>query len=251
MRRSERTYQNGSSPTVLLVHGAFADASSWAGVIPALLAAGMDVIAPANPLRGLRTDAAYIAGVADEIDGPVLLVGHAYGGAVITVAGAQAGNVVGLVYLTAYAVDAGESVVDINRRLPPSRLGEALRPATSCTGGERRAVELYIKNSDFPAVFGADLPLQLATVLAVTQRPITAAAFEELAPVAAWKTLPAWYAVATADQIIHPEAQRFMARRAGAQTVEVNASHAIALSQPAAVAELIRTAAAARPRRAL
>jgi len=244
---SQTSYRNGSTPTVLLVHGAFADASGWAGVIPALQAAGVDVIAPANPLRGLAVDAAYIAGVAGEIDGPVLLAGHSYGGAVITTAGAQAGNVVGLVYIAAFAVDEGESALDVAGRFPQSRLNQALRPATFTTGCGEPGVELYIKNDAFPEVFAADLPEHLTTVMAVTQRPIAAAALEAKSQAAAWRTLPSWYAVATADQAIHPDAQRFMAKRAGAQTVEVNASHAIALSQPAAVAELVRAAALRHP----
>jgi pimeloyl-ACP methyl ester carboxylesterase len=243
MNSSQRTYRNGTTPTVLLVHGAFADASIWAGVIPVLLAAGMDVIAPANPLRGLAGDAAYLASVAAGIDGPVLLAGHAYGGAVIGVAGAQTANTVGLVYVSGYALDEGERVVDIDRRFPSSRFGPSLRPATFASGNCALGLELYVKQDAFVAVFAADLSTHLAAVLAVTQRPIAAAALEEPCPAAAWKTIPSWYAIATADQVIHPEAQRFMAHRASAQTMEVDASHAIALAQPAAVADLIRRAA--------
>ena len=226
MNASERSSRNRITTTVLPVHGHFADASSWAGIIPVLLAAGMDLIAPANPPRGLTADGAYIACVMGEIDGPVLLVGHAYGGAVITVVGAQAGNVVGLVYLTGYALEEGECAIDINRCFPSSHFGPALRPATSANGGYALGVELYIKHDAFAAVRAA-------------------AALEEPCRPAAWKTLPLWFMVATADQVIHPDAQRFMARRAGAQTVEGDASHAIALSQPAAVADLIRCAASA------
>lgn len=243
MSTPARSYRNESTPTVLLVHGAFADTSSWAGVIPAVLATGCDVVAAANPLRGLAADAAYIASVAGEIDGPVLLVGHSYGGAVITVAGAQADNVVGLVYIAAFAVDEGESALDVAGRFPQSRLLMALRPVTFSTGCGEPGMELYIKRDAFSEVFAADLPTSVTAVLAVIQRPITAATLEEKARAAAWKALPSWYAVATADQVIHLDAQRFMARRAGARTVEVNASHAIALSQPGAVADLIRTAA--------
>jgi pimeloyl-ACP methyl ester carboxylesterase len=228
---------------VLLVHGAFAGASLWAGVIPALLAAGIDVIAPANPLRGLATDAAYVAGMAAEIDGPVLLVGHSYGGAVITAAGARAGNTVGLVYIAAFALDEGESIVDLIGRFPPSRLGPSLRPATYVNDCGEPAVELYIKHDGFRDVFASDLRAEVAAVLAVTQRPIAAVGLEERAQAAAWKTLPSWYAVATEDRAIHPDAQRFMAQRAGAHTIEIHASHAVALSQPAVVAGLIHAAA--------
>ncbi|WP_433519296.1 alpha/beta fold hydrolase [Nonomuraea sp. CA-143628] len=239
------SFKNGSTPTVVLVHGAFTDASSWAGVIAELQASGIPVTAVANPLRGPAIDAAYLAGVVAAIDGPVLLVGHSYGGVVITRAGAQPGNVVGLVYVTAFALEAGESVLDVTGRFPDSLLGPALRPAVFRTGDGEEAVELYLKDDQFPAVFAADLPERLTSVAAAAQRPIAAVAFEESSPAASWKTLPSWYVVATADQAIHPAAQRFMAQRAGADTIEVDASHAIALSQPAAVAGHIRTAATA------
>jgi pimeloyl-ACP methyl ester carboxylesterase len=233
-----------TAPTVLLVHGGFADASSWAGVIAALQTAGVDAVAPANPLRGLAADTAYLASVVAAVDAPVLLVGHAYGGAVITATGAQAANVVGLVYVAAFAPAAGESMLDISTRFPQTRLPLALRPVAHRHCSEV-GIELYLKSDAFPAVFAADLPAHVTRVLAVTQRPLAATAFEETAPVAAWEALPAWYAVATADQVIHPEAQRFMARRAGAHIVEVVASHAMVLSQPAAVADLIRIATTA------
>jgi pimeloyl-ACP methyl ester carboxylesterase len=240
---SGTSYRNGSTPTVLLVHGAFAGTSSWAGVISPLLEAGIDVQAVANPLRGLAADASYLAGVVGEIDGPVILAGHAYGGAVITVAGAEAGNVVGLIYVAAFAPDDGESVLDLAGRFPESRLGPALRPTTFVNECGELGVDLYIKCDDFERVFAADLAERICTVMSVCQRPITAAALQEKASAAAWKTLPSWYAVATADQVIHPDAQRFMAQRARAQIVEVDASHAAMISQPAAVADLIRRAA--------
>ena len=195
MNASARSHRNGSTPTVMLVHGAFTDASGWAGVIPALQAAGMDVIAPATPLRGLATDAAYIASVMAEIDGPVLLVGHDYGGAVITAAGAMAANVVGLVYVAGYALDEGECAVDIDRRFPSRHFGPALRPAIFATGGCGLGVELYIKHDAFAAVFAADLPPQLVAVMAVAQRPITAAALEAVCRAAAARFLGAQGAV--------------------------------------------------------
>jgi len=239
------SFQNGSTPTVVLVHGAFTDASSWAGVIADLQATGIPVTAVANPLRGLATDAAYLTDVAAAIDGPVLLVGHSYGGVVVTRAGDQAGNVVGLVYVTAFALAVGESVLDVTGRFPDSLLGPALRPATFRTGDGQEAVELYLRTDRFAAVFAADLPEHLTSVAAAAQRPIAAVAFEESSPGASWQTLPSWYVVATADQAIHPAAQRFMAQRAGADTIEADGSHAIALSQPAAVAGHIRAAAIA------
>ncbi len=235
--------RNGSTPTVLLVHGAFADASSWAGVIGELQRAGLDAVAPANPLRGLASDARYIASVAEEIDGPVMLVGHSYGGAVITVAGSLVGNVVGLVYVTGFALQAGESVLDVSRRFPDSLLPAALRPAVFSNGDGEPGVELYIDRDAFPQVFAADLPTAVAAVAAGTQRPILAAAFEESASAAAWRALQCWYVLATADRVIHPDAQRFMAARAAARMVEVEGSHAVAASQPALVADHIRVAA--------
>jgi pimeloyl-ACP methyl ester carboxylesterase len=187
--------------------------------------------------------------VADEVGAPVLLVGQDYGGAVITVAGARMRNAVGLVYVSGYALAEGESAVDINGRFPAGRLGPALRPATFSTGADRPAIELYLKREAFREAFAADLPERVATVLAAGQRPITAAALEERAPAAAWRTLPSWYLVATADQALHPEAQRVMAKRAGATTVEVDASHAAPLSRPAEVAQLVGNAVADRHRR--
>jgi pimeloyl-ACP methyl ester carboxylesterase len=240
--------RNGSTPTVLLVHGAFADGWMWAEVIAELQAAGIEAIAPANPLRGLGSDAGHVAWVAGEIDGPVILAGHCYAGAVITAAASAARNVVGLVYVAAFAPDEGESVLDICRRFPCSCLMAVLRPASFPGRDGDPGVELYIDREAFPRVFAADLPHRAAAAAASAQRPVTAAAFEEKVFAAAWKTMPCWYLIATDDQLIPPEAQRFMARRAGAHIAEIRASHAIALSQPAAVAEQIAAAAASRGR---
>jgi len=241
--------RNGSTPTVLLVHGAFADGSMWTGVITELQAARIDIIAVASPLRSLTSDAAYVASVAAEIDGPVLLAGHDYGGAVITAAGSAAANVAGLVYVAAFALDEGESALDITGRFPGSQLMPALRPATFPGADGDPDVELYIDREAYPRVFAADLPYRCAAAAAAAQRPITAAAFEEKSPAAAWKTAPSWYIVATADQVIPPGGQRFMARRAGAHSIEIDSSHAIALTQPAAVAGHIAAAASSASRR--
>lgn len=234
---------------MLLVHGAFADGSSWAGVISELQALGIDAVAPANPLRGLSADARYIASVAEEIDGPTVLVGHAYGGAVITVAAGLAPNVVGLVYVTAFALDEGESVLDVSARFPDGLLTAALRPAGCPDGDGEPIVELYIDRDEFPRVFAADLSAGLGAVAAAAQRPIASTALEERASAAAWKTLECWYVVATADRVIHPEAQRFMAERADARTLEVDASHAVATSRPELVADQIHEAALATRRK--
>jgi pimeloyl-ACP methyl ester carboxylesterase len=233
---------------VLLVHGAFADASSWAAVLVHLQSAGVDAVAPANSLRGLSADARYIASVAEEIDGPTMLVGHSYGGAVITVAAALAANVVGLVYVTAFALDEGESVLDLSARSPDSLLTAALRPAVCPDGNGEPIVELYIDRDAFPRVFAADVPCSVASVTAATQRPIAASALEERASAAAWKKLPSWYVLATADRVIDLDAQRFMAARAAARTLEIDASHAVATSQPELVADQIHAAALATRR---
>jgi pimeloyl-ACP methyl ester carboxylesterase len=227
-----------TTPTVVLVHGAFADAGSWSGVIAELQAAGVPVIAPPNPLRGLASDASYVASVAARIDGPVILVGHSYGGALITVAG-QAENVVGLVYVAAYVLDEAESLGELQGRFPLSPLVENLQEwAYPVSGGT--AVEVTIAPEAFPAVFAADVPEELTKVLAVAQRPLAAAAFGEKATAAAWRTKPSWALVAGADNAINPEVERFGAMRAGATVVEAEgASHAVAVSQPKTVADLI------------
>jgi pimeloyl-ACP methyl ester carboxylesterase len=223
-------------PTVVLVHGAFADGSSWAGVIGELQAAGHEVVAPANALRGIEADSAYLSDVVGAISGPVLLVGHSYCGALITNAAARTGNVVGLVFVAAYAPDEGETLQEIGARFPATPLGTALRPTT------RAQDEFLIDPAIFPTVFAADVPPKVAKVMAANQRPIGAAAFVEKSGIPAWKTLPSWAAIATADQAIGVEALRSMAARAGAISIEIDASHAIAVSHPEAIAYLIRTA---------
>jgi pimeloyl-ACP methyl ester carboxylesterase len=232
-----------NTPTAVLVHGGFADASFWAPVIKELQADNLPVLAPANPLRGLAHDAEYIASVVNQIDGPVLLVGHSYGGAVVSVAGAAADNVVGLVYVAAFALDEGESFAEIFERFGQTPLFDAVRPSMYPVAGGGTAAELTIAPELYKSAFADDLPSDLTEVLAVSQRPF-AAIFDDRAQAAAWKTLPSWAVVATADNAIPPDAERHMAARAGAQTIEVDASHSIALSQPKAVADLIRTAVA-------
>ncbi|AKN74047.1 alpha/beta hydrolase [Streptomyces sp. PBH53] len=231
-----------STPTVVLVHGAFADAASWSGVIEELQSDGIPVIAPPNPLRGLAADAAYVASVAAQIDGPVVLVGHSYGGALITVAGATE-NVVGLVYVAAYALEEGESLGELQGRFPLSPLVSNLKQWTYPVADGDPAVEVTIAEDAFPSVFAADVPAEVTKVLAAAQRPLAAAAFEEKASAAAWRTKPSWALVAGADNAINPEVERFGAQRAGATIAEIEgASHAVAVSRPKAVADLIREA---------
>ena len=228
-------------PTVVLVHGGFADASFWGLVIKDLQARGLPVLAPPNPLRGLAHDAEYTASFVNQIDGPVLLVGHSYGGAVISVAGAATPNAVGLVYVAAFALDEGESFGEIFGRFGDTPLVAAVRPSSYPLPNGGTAVELTIAPELYREAFAADLPTEVTDVLAVSQRPF-AAIFEDRAQVAAWKTLPSWAVVATSDKAIPPDAERYMAQRAGARTIEIDASHSIALSQPKAVVELIHTA---------
>ncbi|WP_189951549.1 alpha/beta fold hydrolase [Streptomyces roseolus] len=232
-------------PTAVLVHGAFADATGWIGVIAELRGSGTPVIAPPNPLRGLASDAAYLASVLTQVEGPVVLVGHAYGGALITVAGA-AENVVGLVYVAAYVPDEGESLDRLRKGFPDPPLASSLKEWTYPLHDGAHAIEVTIEETAFPSVFAADVPEDVAGVLATAQRPLAVTAFTETAAVAAWRTKPSWALVAGADRTISPEVQRFGAARAGAVVLELpDASHAVALSEPRRVADLIRAAARA------
>jgi pimeloyl-ACP methyl ester carboxylesterase len=242
MTESHRLNAAGS-PSVVLVHGAFTDGSSWFGVIRDLQTRGLQVLAPANPLRGIAADSAYLLSLVNAIPGPVLLVGHSYGGAVITNAGAQASNVVGLVYVAASAPDQGETLQEIGARFAEVPLVSALRAAVvPISDSTETEIELVVDSRSFPAIFAADLPREVAAAMAVAQRPIAATAFAAPARSAAWRFLPSWYVVATADRVIHPKQQRFYAKRAGSVTVEMDASHAIVVSRPKAIADLIRTA---------
>ena len=229
--------------TVALVHGAFADASNWAGVIPILRAAGVDVLAPANPLRGINHDAAYIASVASQIPGPVLLVGHSYGGAVITNAGNRAENVRGLVYVGAFIPDEGETLQNLADQATDSKVLPALRPMQyPTTPGSAPDSEFTIDAASFHEVFCADLPAAQAAILAVSQRPLAGVSFGEPTQDPAWKSLPTWAVISPSDFIIGPSGERFMAERAGATITEVEASHAMMISQPQVVADVILTA---------
>lgn len=232
-----------AAPTVVLVHGAFADSSSWLGVITRLQDEGLAVQAISNPLRGVSADAAYVASAVSQIPGPVLLVGHSYGGSVISVAAAQASNVIGLVYVAAYVPDEGESILDLGGKFPPTALAAAIRPAAYPTADPATpGTEYYLDPALYHAAFAADVPEEQARAMAVAQRPAADIGFGEPAGPIAWKTLPSWYAIATADQALGVELERFLADRAGSITVEIDASHAVAVSQPDAVADLIVTA---------
>lgn len=238
--------------TVVLVHGAFADASSWSGVIERLQAAGIQVTAPANPLRGISTDAAYIASVLNQIPGPVLAVGHSYGGAVISNAATDTANVVGLVFVAAFAPDEGERLGDVESGSKDSVLMTALAPRQYPTGQDSEAaVEFAIDPTRFHDAFAADLPPAQTAVMAATQRPVAELAFSEPSGPPAWKSSPAWAVVATGDKAAGTDVIRSMAERAGATITEVEGSHVIMVSQPETVADVIMTAAAAVDRQAV
>ena len=232
------------SPTVVLIHGAFADASGWGGVITRLAAAGYTSYAPANPLRSVSGDAAYVRSFLSTIEGDVVLVGHSYGGAVITNAAVGADNVKALVYIAAFALDEGESAgagTDLGSDGPPPDLTQVvdIRPFPDAGEGNGDA---YLKVEIFPQAFCQDLPAELAAVMAAAQRPAALATLVEPSGPPAWKTVPSWYLVASEDRVIPPAAERVMAARAGATVVEIDSSHVAMISHPDEVTALIRQA---------
>ncbi len=232
-------------PTIVLVHGAFAESASWNPVITKLLGDGYNVIAVANPLRGVQSDAAYLSAVVSAIPGPVVLVGHSYGGEVISGVSDPAGKVRALVFVSGLAPDIGESANTIAAHFPGATLGPAIAPPVPLPGGGN---DLYILQDKFHAQFAADLPASDAAVMAVTQRPATDAAFAELATTAAWKTIPSWFIYGSLDLNITPAAHAFMAKRAHAkEVVEIQgSSHVVMLSHPNEVTALIERAAQAK-----
>ena len=229
--------------TVVLVHGAFADSSSWAGVIERLQANGVQVIAAANPLRGIANDSAYVASVFDQIPGPVLAVGHSYGGAVISNAATRSTNVVGLVFVAAFAPDEGEKLIEITGTSKDSVLGSALVPRQYPTGSGT-GTEFLIDPAKARDAFASDLSDVEASLVGVVQRPVADLAFGEPSGVPAWKSLPSWAVVATNDRAAGTDVVRAHAQRAGAEVTEVDGSHVIMMSQPQAVTEVIQAALA-------
>jgi pimeloyl-ACP methyl ester carboxylesterase len=223
--------------TVVLVHGAFADGSSWNGVIERLQASGLQVTAPANPLRGIAYDSGYTESVIEQIPGPVLAVGHSYGGAVIS--NLTAKNVVGLVFVAAFAPEEGELLGEAAGASKDSILGSA-QVARRYPGG----TEFAIDPAKFRETFAADVPEGQTALMAATQRPVADVAFSEASGPPAWKSVPSWAVVATADKAAGTDVVRSMAERAGATITELAGSHVIMVSQPAAVAEVISNAAA-------
>lgn len=234
----------GPKPTVVLVHGAFADAAGWNDVVHRLLCRGFPVIAPANPLRGLPADTEYLRSVLATLEGPLVLVGHSYGGAVLTNAATGNPNVKSLVYIAAFAPDAGDTVGGLQNQFPGTKLGLHaldLRPITLPDGEPSH--DAYVKKEFFRDVFAGDLPAATAAVMAATQRPADVHALGNLSGPPAWRGIPSWYLVARDDQLIPAAAQRFMAQRAGARVTEVRSSHVAMISKPDQTTSVILAAA--------
>jgi pimeloyl-ACP methyl ester carboxylesterase len=231
-------------PTIVLVHGAFAESASWDGVIDPVVSAGHAVVAAANPLRGLAADAAAVSDLVRTIDGPVILVGHSYGGAVISNVDRDAGEIVGLVYVAGFAPEPGESATTLASMFPGSTLGDTLQPVLRSDG----TTDLYIAPDRFHEQFCADVPASQAARMAATQRPVTEEALVEPAgerPL--WKDLPSWFLFGELDRNMPAELHRFMAKRARAhRVIEIpRASHAVTVAHPNATAHLIGEAASA------
>jgi len=231
-----------AKPTIILVHGAFADSSSWNGVVAILEKDGYSVVAAANPLRGVKSDAGYVADILASIKSPVILVGHSYGGSVISEAAKGYMNVKALVYVAAFAPDTGETAAQLAGKVPGSTLGPTLAPPVSLSSGGK---DLYIQQDKFHEQFAADVSDSKAKLMAAAQRPIADAALNEAQTDAAWKEIPAWFIYGDKDRNIPSEASAFMAARAHSrETIVVKgASHVVMVSNPLPVAKLIEDAA--------
>jgi len=244
-----------ATETIVLVHGAWADGSSWSRVAAQLQAKGYSVWVVPNPLRGLASDAAYVASILNTIPGPIILVGHSYGGAVITNAATGNPNVKALVYVDGLALDEGESAFQIaGMPTPPGAspscvLGDpdTLFDIVPYAGAQNGDVDLYIKQDLFPTCFANTILTKQAAMMGASQRPVAVSALNEQSGPPAWKTIPSWYLVGTLDQVIPPYAQIFMAERANAHIVQVEAPHPAMVTDPNAVVEIIEKAAQAVP----
>lgn len=231
---------SSKNPTIVLVHGAFADSSNWNGVVTRLRDRGYEVIAAPNQLRDVDKDANYVASVVKAVDGPVVLVGHSYGGVVISRAAQDLPNVNALVYIAAFQPDTGESALELSGRFPGAKLG----PDTTTVLVHDAEPELRIKPDDFRDVLAGDLPASTTETMAATQRPVTQKALTTgLQGEPAWRGLPSWALLATQDHAIPVRAQEFMAERAGSRIVRVDAAHTVAVSNPDAATDLIIEAA--------
>lgn len=231
-------------PTIVLVHGAFAGSSSWNGVIGTLSRDGYTVVAAAVPLRSLKGDADYVSSLVASIPGPVVLVGHSYGGEVISVAAAGRPNVKALVFVSGLAPEVGESAASLGARFPTGTLGETLAPPVPLSDG---SADVYILQARYWKQFAADVPQADAVGMAATQRPIVQAALAEPAAALSWRTLPSWFVWGEQDRNIPAALHAFMAKRAHArEAVQVpGASHVVMISHPALVAAMIERAAGA------
>lgn len=234
-----------TTPTVVLVHGAFAESSSWNGVIAELRRRDYPVIAVANPLRGLHDDAAYLRSVLAGQPGSVVLAGHSYGGSVLSEAADGAANVRALVYVASFQLEVGESTGELAAKYPGARLGSALAPVPYPRADGTEGSDLYLRQDLFHEIFAADVDAETAALMGATQRPIEAQALADTATAAAWRTIPSWSLITLQDLAIPADSMRFMAERAGSTAVEIDASHAVTVSQPGPVAALIHQAAAA------
>ncbi|BDZ46265.1 alpha/beta fold hydrolase [Naasia aerilata] len=231
-------------PTIVLVHGAFAESSSWNDIIPPLQDAGHDVVAVANPLRGVPSDSRYVADVVRSLSGPVVLVGHSYGGSVISDVPADAGQIVALVYLSGFAPEVGESPADLSGKFPGSTLGPTLESVRQSDG----PADLYISQKHYHDQFAADLPEVMTRQMGATQRPILESAFADKAVAPLWKSVPSWFMFGELDRNIPVAVHRFMAERAGAKrTLEVaGASHVVGMSHAQDLVAMILEAAGTR-----
>jgi pimeloyl-ACP methyl ester carboxylesterase len=240
-----RTQAGGTAkPTIVLVHGGWADSSGWNAEIAKLEQLGYPVIAPANPLRGLASDADYVRSVLRTINGPIVLVGHSYGGAVISNAAVGVSNVKALVYIAGFAPDKGESLIQLVTKNPGTMIGpKTLLQRKYPLGDGTEGTDLYLTEHGFETAFASDVPKKLADQMWAEQRPFSQEAFASLSGEPAWKTIPSWYLVATQDHAIPPATQMFMAHRANAKIFTVKASHVPMVSQPAATTNVILTAA--------
>lgn len=237
---AQTQHRDRAKPTIVLVHGAFADSSSWQEVSRRLHKSKFHVVAAANPLRGLASDSDYVTSTIEAIDGPIILVGHSYGGAVITNAARGNSNVKALVYIAGFAPETGESAAFLSGKFPGSTLSQTLEEIPLSDG----QVHLRIRQDLFPQQFAADVPRRDAALMAVAQRPITVAALNEASGEPAWRSVRSYFLIPTADKNIPPASQRFMANRAGGTTVTADgASHAVLVSKPTITTRLIERAA--------
>ncbi|MGW1726776.1 alpha/beta fold hydrolase [Streptomyces sp. NPDC002306] len=231
-------------PTVVLVHGAFADASSWNGVVQRLQGDGYTVFAPPNTLRGIPQDSTYLNSFLKSVKGPIVLVGHSYGGEVISQAAAGVDNVKSLVYINAIMPDKGESFASLSGKFPAAPLSKAFHPVPFRNGDGTTGTDVYVQPGKLHAVFAQDLSRQQASVMASTQRPIAQSAFTDKLTEAAWRDKPVYVLVGKQDRSINPSLERYEAKRAHARkTVEIDSSHVSMISHPEAVTDLIVSAA--------